>query len=108
MRKLTDLRDVNSISNSSNKSSLSLPISIVVNSVINHKLLHIFYRGCIKEKLTSPMRDFEEMLVICLSHNRRRCRVQDSEMLIHFLSLAYFQEILHKHGLVILIFRKQT
>ena len=82
---------------SSYKSSLSLPISIAVNSVINHKLLDIFHRRCIKEKLTSPMRDLEEMLAICLSHNRRRCRVQDTEIHeIHFFywptSKKFFKE----------------
>ena len=49
-----------------------------------------------KEKLTSAMRDLEEIIEICLSSRQRNVDF--------FLSLAYFHESLHKYSLVILIF----
>ena len=52
MQKLTDLRDVNSSYNSN--LTFHFPISIVV-------------KRCVKEKLTSAMRDLGEKLEICLS-----------------------------------------
>ena len=48
-----------------------------------------------KEKLTSAMRDLEEMIEICLSSRQWNFDF--------FLLLTYFHESLHKYSLIILI-----